>query len=245
VTALGLALGLGLVACAGAAAPATPATPSASSAAASSSPLPATPVIPMCTGQAAPPPADTPRSGPMRLELAPAFLDRMPACSAAAATLPAARVDASAGVVNDKGECAWPGGVTCHFHVGVEFVPSGVPRPALGELHCIFPNAAEPKSPTVYGAHFSCPASADRTPHVGAACGAGLLPQLAAAATTCDARCCDDGTLTTTPSAREQAGTLDVRPDFRMCAAPIQIDCGALANLVGRPANAPVYDSPQ
>jgi hypothetical protein len=196
--------------------------------------------------------AAPPRAGSMMQQLSPGFLDRMRTCSAAEATISPAQVTADAGIVNEKGDCTWTSGVACHFHLGVEFVASGVPRPAhLGELHCIFPVDGEPKSPRVFGTHFNCKAGTPapepgRAAQVGAACGAGLLESLAAIARTpaCDARCCEDGTLTNPSADREKLGKLDIRPDFRICAAPTEIDCAAIAPMVGHPANAPVYGAP-
>ncbi len=193
-----------------------------------------------------------PRSGPMMQQLSPGFLDAMNACSAVEATVPLAQVTADAGSVNEKGDCTWSTDVACHFHLGVEFVASGVPRPTgLGELHCIFPVEGEPKSPRVFGTHFTCkagtPAPAPgRTAQVGVACGAGLLETLAAIVRTpaCDARCCEDGTLTNPVADREKQGKLDIRPDFRICSAPTELDCTSLAAMVGHPANAPVYGAP-
>ncbi len=213
------------------------------------SPAPGEPAL--CAGQTSPPPGAIARSGPMEQQLAPGFLDKMPACSAAAATVPADQVVADAGAVTDKGDCAWPNGVACHFHLGVEFVASGVPRPKLAELHCIFPVATDPKSPRVFGTHFACKAGtklpaapADHQARTGAACGAGLLPALAAIEPRCDARCCEDGTLTNPTEQRRESGKLDVRPDFRICAATQELDCEALAAMIGHPANAPVYGPP-
>ncbi len=202
----------------------------------------------MCTGQLAT--NATAHGGPMPQQLSPGFLDKMRACGADERGVPSALVLADAGAVNEKGDCAWPSGVACHFHLGVEFVASGVARPHFDELHCIFPVDGEPKSPHVFGTHFACRAGtaipAGHQPGIGAACGAGLLPAVAAlaASPSCDARCCDDGTLTTPTADREKAGTLDVRPDFRICGAPTELDCGALATLVGHPANAPIYGAP-
>src|SRR4051812_4750109 len=97
-------------------------------------------LAPMCSSQTAGPTA-TGRTGEMALQLAPSFLDRMPACSKQEAAPPADLAIADAGVVNAKGDCEWTNGVACHFHLGAEFVVSGAPRPRVGELHCIFPTA--------------------------------------------------------------------------------------------------------
>jgi hypothetical protein len=202
--------------------------------------------VPICSGQLASSQAaaTTPRSGTMSMQLAPSFLDRMPACSKADTAFSAV---ADAGAVNAKGDCEWPSGVKCHFHLGTEFVVSGAPRPSGGELHCIVASS-DPKSPRVFGTHFTCKAGTavthEHEPHAGAACGAGLLTALATHLDSCDARCCDDGTLTTTTAVREQAGTLDVRPDFRMCANTTELDCTTLAVMVGHSAYAPVFGAP-
>jgi len=219
-------------------------------AACSSSPAPAkapgVQAIPMCTGQLADAQAaaTTPRSGAMHMQLAPSFLDHMPACGKADLAFAAV---ADAGVVNAKGDCEWPSGVKCHFHLGAEFVMSGAPRPSAGELHCIVASD-DPKSPHVFGTHFTCKSGTavthEHEAHAGPACGANLLTALATHLDGCDARCCDDGTLTTTTAAREQAGTLDVRPDFRICAKTTELDCSTLATMIGHSAYAPVFGGP-
>lgn len=200
----------------------------------------------MCVGQTAGA-TTTSRTGETTLQLAPSFLDRMPACGTRDATLPADLAIAAGGTVNAKGDCEYANKVACHFHRGAEFVEAGVPRPRAGELHCIVPTA-EPKSPHVFGAHFTCKAgtavATTQDIHAGEACGAGLLPVLAAALPTCDARCCDDGTLTITADDRRAQGKLDVRPDFRMCAHPLELDCSSLASLTGHTANAPAFGGP-
>ena len=202
--------------------------------------------IPICVGQTADA-TITSRTGETPLQLAPSFLDRMPACGKRDATLPADLAIAGGGTVNAKGDCEYANKVACHFHAGTEFVVSGAPRPKAGELHCIVPTA-EPKSPHVFGAHFTCKAgtavSATQDIHAGQACGAGLLPALAGALATCDARCCDDGTLTITADERRAQGKLDVRPDFRMCAQTLELDCGSLAPLTAHTANAPAFGAP-
>ncbi len=202
----------------------------------------------MCSGQtpAAQSSADTPRTGAMERQLAPGLLDQMPACAKRDATLDPALALAAPGTINAKGDCEWPTGVTCHFHVGAEFVASSGPRPKVDELHCIVPSG-DAKSPRVFGTHFTCKAgtvSHDHDVHPGQACGDKLLTALAAAMDTCNVRCCDDGTLTTTTDERRTAGNLDVRPDFRICAATTELDCSALANMVGHPANAPRFGAP-
>lgn len=210
--------------------------------AACSSPSPKAPVptaVPMCSGQTLAS-AAAPRTGPTDLQLAPGFLDHMPACTAPAP----APLTADAGTVNAKGDCEWPSGVKCHFHSGTEFVESGAPRPKGGELHCIFPSS-EPKSPRVFGTHFTCKSgSVGKQLQQGAACGAALMTTLAASLDSCDTRCCDDGTLTTTLEERHAAGALDVRPDFRICAKSAELDCSMFTGMIGHSANAPVYGAP-
>src|SRR6185369_6745054 len=76
---------------------------------------------PMCAGQGAPPPANTPAAGPTELQLAPAFLDKMPACRSSEATVPVELLDNEPGKVSAKGDCVFHNGVVCHFHLGAEF----------------------------------------------------------------------------------------------------------------------------
>ncbi|MCE9573199.1 MAG: hypothetical protein K8W52_08585 [Deltaproteobacteria bacterium] len=229
---------LGLAACGGS--KSTPSTPA-----------PVTGTYAVCAGQGAAE-ASPARVGEMNAQLAPAFLDQMAAC-APADVAPSVGVTGDAGAVNAKGDCAWPSGVSCHYHLGVEFVASGEPRPAMGELHCIFPSTDDAKSPEVFGGHFTCAGqdpAAPATPgahevHEGAACGGGLLPALAAALSSCSGvQCCDDGTLTSPTAERQAAGTLDVRPDFHICRGAMELDCAALAAMTGHAANAPVYGPP-
>lgn len=208
----------------------------------------------LCAGQgAAVDVATLSRTGAMETALAPAFLDKMTPCAAADVAPPEATAVATAGKVNAKGDCAWDNGVSCHFHLGVEFVASGTERPARGEVHCIFPNADDAKSPEVFGGHFTCkgadpaakPQGDAHAVHEGAACGEGFLPALRAAMASCSGvACCDDGTLTATLEARTAGGTLDVRPDFHICGTPMELDCTALAAMTGHSANAPIYGSP-
>ncbi len=180
----------------------------------------------------------------MELQLAPGLLDRMATCERHDAAPPAELVVATAGAVTANGDCEWPSGVKCHFHRGAEFVDSRAPRPKVGELHCIFPSS-EPKSPRVFGTHFTCKSgSVSHDVQAGKACGAGLLSALATTMPSCDARCCDDGTLTTTTEERRTAGALDVRPDFRICTTTAELDCAMLAGMAGHPANAPLFGAP-
>jgi hypothetical protein len=203
----------------------------------------------MCSGQTAESTATaaTPHTGAMKLQLAPSFLDHMDECTTHDTVPPQALVQATAGLVNAKGDCAWSNGVSCHFHVGAEFVDSQGPRPDVGELHCIFPSG-EPKSPFVYGMHFTCASgtavSHDHTAHEQQACGAKLLSTVATTMGSCHPRCCEDGTLTTPAADREHAGTLDVRPDFRICTATAELDCSMFAGMVGHAANAPHFGPP-
>jgi hypothetical protein len=222
--------------------------------AACSSPDPKAPVVApqICSGQTedSTATATTPRTGAMPLQLAPSFLDRMATCTKQDATPRRELVAGGAGSVTAKGDCEWSNGVSCHFHLGAEFVDSHAPRPRAGELHCIFPSG-EPKSPRVYGAHFTCKAgtavSNEHEVHPAdpaQPCGANLLPTLAAMMERCDARCCDDGTLTSPTEARRTAGTLDVRPDFRICTATAELDCGMFTGMTGHAANAPRFGAP-
>jgi hypothetical protein len=201
----------------------------------------------MCSGQtpASAATASTPREGETALQLAPSFLDRMPACPKRDSAPPLALVQASAGSVTPTGDCAWSNGVKCHFHLGAEFVDSSGPRPNVGELHCIFPTD-ESKSPRVYGTHFTCRSGSAVSHRLQQehACGASLLSTLSATMGHCDARCCDAGTLTDPLDEREDAGTLDIRPSFRICAATVELDCSMFAGMIGREANAPRFGLP-
>lgn len=213
-----------------------------------SSPAPVqAPGYAMCSGQklAGGPP---PRSGPVAVQLAPAFLDEMSACRPEPG-LPADLIaKAGDGTINAKGDCEYASiAVTCHYHSGAEFITSATTRqtPGQGELHCIFPSA-DPKSPSVYGGHVVCGGAGQRGPagdgaHVhdvkeGARCPAGLLSQLTSCRTF---RCCDDGTLTNPISDLVREGRSDVRPDFRICDDTIVIDCALLASLTPHDANSP------
>ncbi|NVB84951.1 MAG: hypothetical protein HOV81_41675 [Kofleriaceae bacterium] len=215
-----------------------------------SSPSPKAPqdehAVPICSGQRADSQATetTPRTGPMETQLSPGFLDRMAPCSRDDARPSAKLAVANRGTVNARGDCEWPNGVTCHFHRGAEFVESGQGRPVVGELHCLFPTSL-PKNPIAYGTHFTCKAGtsisqgpADNT------CGASLLSTLSQVMSRCEARCCDDGTLTEPAEARQKSGELDVRPDFRICTTTEFLDCSLLAGMRGREANAPVFGPP-
>lgn len=253
---------LALSACGGGSADhaAAPETKTADAAPAAT-PEPAPPPVaeatyPLCTGQTAGIDAATlARTGAVDAQLAPAWLDKMTPCGAADVAPAEALAIANAGKVNAKGNCDFENGVSCHYHLGVEFVASGAERPARGEVHCIFPNAADGKSPEVFGGHFTCK-GADPAAKVeahggahavqeGAACGGGLLPALRAALSSCQGvSCCDDGTLTATLEARTAGGTLDVRPDFHICAQPMELDCSALSTMTGHSANAPAFGAP-
>lgn len=214
---------------------------------------------PVCTGQGlATDPSGSGRTGVMDTQLAPAFLDKMTACSPADITPPEVLAVVGPGKVNSKGDCAWDNGVSCHYHLGVEFVTSGTDRPARGEIHCIFPNPADAKSPEVFGGHFVCKgappvvkaaaADEEHAPHVvheGASCGEGLLPAVAGALASCaGVACCDDGTLTSPQDVRKSGGTLDIRPDFHICGAAMELNCDFLGTMSGHSANAPAFGAP-
>jgi len=223
----------------------TPA-PSASTAAAASAPPPAASGYPICGGQKLTSPPPSARAGAVDVQLAPAFLDQMSACRAEDAP-PAELIKATSnGTINEKGDCVFPNGVSCHYHSGSEFVESANPKqiPGQGELHCIFPSS-EPKSPRVFGGHVTCrdPAQgmgvSEGGKHevkTGASCSAELLSELTHCASS---RCCDDGTLTNPIADLEHDGRNDVRPDFRICESALAIDCGLLANLTAHDANSP------
>ncbi len=63
----------------------------------------------------------------------------------------------SDGNINEKGDCVFTSGVSCHYHSGSEFIAneSAKQAPGQGELHCIFPSS-DAKSPHVFGAHVTC-----------------------------------------------------------------------------------------
>ena len=203
----------------------------------------------MCSGQTADSRAttQTPRDGAMMLQLSPGFLDQMPPCSGQNAVPDHELVVAGEGRVNAKGDCEWSNGVTCHFHLGAEYVDSRAPRPQVGELHCIFPTS-EPNHPQVYGTHFTCQPGTEvpraRDVRQEQPCGANLLLTIAATMAGCDARCCDRGTLTDPADERRKAGELDVRPDFSVCTATAELDCSMFATMTGRAAYAPRFGPP-
>jgi hypothetical protein len=207
-------------------------------------PPPATREYDLCLGQDGPVDPKTSRTGPMTTQLAPALLDKMNACEARDKAPPADLAVKDAGTVNAEGDCVWLNKVSCHYHLGVEFVSSNdAARPKLGELHCIFPTTDD--SPEVFGGHFTCTEAPAAAPVEGAACGEGLLPELVKALSGCwNVRCCDDGTLTGTTQSRTEKKKLSVRPDFHICATTMALDCRALANLHGHSANAPKYGDP-
>jgi hypothetical protein len=203
---------------------------------------------PMCSGQKLPAGTPPPRSGPVPLQLAPAFLDQMSACRAEHAVPKDLIAKAGGGTIDAKGDCQYASiGVSCHYHAGSEFITTSTTQqtPGQGELHCIFPSS-DPKSPSVYGGHVVCREAAQGAPagdgaHLhevkeGAQCSAGILSQL----TSCRSfRCCDDGTLTPPIADLVRDGRNDIRPDFRICTDPIVIDCALLANLTPHDANSP------
>lgn len=203
---------------------------------------------PMCSGQKLPAGPPAPRSGPVALQLAPAFLDQMTACRPEHGLPKDVIAKAGDGTIDAKGDCQYANvGVSCHYHAGSEFITTSTTRqtPGQGEIHCIFPSA-DPKSPTVYGGPVVCRGAeqggtAGDGAHAhdvkaGAQCSAGLLSQL----TSCQAfRCCDDGTLTAVIADLVREGRNDLRPDFRICSDPIVIDCALLANLTPHDANSP------
>jgi hypothetical protein len=200
----------------------------------------------MCGGQHVANASGVARSGPVEVQLSPAFLDEMAPCRAADALPTQLIAKASDGHVNAKGDCEFADiGVTCHYHSGSEFVSSSVHQQTLGqgELHCIFPSD-DPKSPRVYGGHVVCKDHAQGEPHgtpshevhAGAACSAQLLHQLEP----CHAlRCCDDGTLTNPISELTESHRNDIRPDFRICDDTLEVDCELLAALTTHSANSP------
>jgi len=200
----------------------------------------------MCGGQKLATGSPPPQSGPVSVQLAPAFLDQMSACRPEQG-LPADLIaKAGDGAINAKGDCEFASiGVSCHYHAGSEFITSSTTQQTQGqgELHCIVPSA-DPKSPSVYGAHVVCSGASTPTaggPHgheiaAGAACSAEILSRVSS----CQAfRCCDDGTLTNPIADLVREGRNDVRPDFRICNDTIPIDCALLAPLTPHDANSP------
>lgn|GEM_PF-2219491 len=221
--------------------------PATSSAASTPVAGPAPSEYPMCGGQKlAVPAAPGARSGAVAAQLAPAFLDQMTTCRAEDAP-PAELIKSTTdGTINEKGDCVFANGVSCHYHSGSEFVANESAKqvPGQGELHCIFPSA-DPKSPHVFGGHVTCrdPSQGMGTSEggkhevkAGATCSAALLTEL----THCgSSRCCDDGTLTNPIADLVKDGRNDVRPDFRICESTLNIDCELLANLTAHDANSP------
>jgi hypothetical protein len=200
---------------------------------------------PMCGGQHQADVTAALRSGPVSVQLAPAFLDEMAACRSEDG-LPHDGLPGGGGAINAKGDCEFSNGVSCHYHSGSEFVSSDTSKrtPGMGELHCIIPSQ-EAKSPRVFGGHIVC-----RQPHQGdvhgahtshdvkqgAACSAEIVSQIAP----CQAfRCCDDGTLTGDITELSRDGRNDIRPDFRICNDTLEVDCNLLANFTAHTANCP------
>lgn len=201
---------------------------------------------PMCGGQVAVKPEGMAATGPVQVQLSPAFLDDMATCAREDALTSEAIVTGD-GKINAKGDCELPNGVSCHYHSGVEFISKDTSQqtPGQGEVHCIFPNAADPKSPTVHGAHVVCKNHAEGEVHsaaethevkAGASCSAGIL----AAIRSCGrSRCCDNGTLTGAITDLVKDGRNDLRPDFRICASTLEIDCSLLSSYTAHTANSP------
>jgi hypothetical protein len=182
----------------------------------------------VCTGQ-----------GANAKQLAPAFLDEMPACEAADAASAHKLVELGGeGKLNDNGDCEFEKGVSCHFHTSMEFVRTGKLKDderAVGEIHCIVPGA-QPKSPTVYGAHLRC--KAGTSPEQGAkACSSELLRAVDGSQCLAGFRCCDNGTLTK-PVGEQSEAEQKLRPDFRICQDDaIEIDCSLFRGMHGHTAN--------
>jgi hypothetical protein len=199
---------------------------------------------PMCGGENQTDAASAPRSGPVSIQLAPAFLDQMAACKAEDG-LPHDGLPTGEGTINAKGDCEFSNGVSCHYHSGSEFVSTSTSQqtPGQGELHCIVPSE-EPKSPHVYGGHIVCRqrqqgevhGHAPHDVHQGATCSAAIVSQIAP----CQSfHCCDDGTLTGVISDLTRDGRNDIRPDFRICTDTLEVDCDLLANYTPHTANSP------
>jgi hypothetical protein len=199
----------------------------------------------MCGGQHLTPPATVGRTGAAPVQLAPAFLDEMTACNPDAAVPKDVIARASEGTIDANGNCVFASvGVSCHYHSGSEFVTKSTKTQTVGqgELHCIFPSE-DPKSPHVFGGPLACsdPARAKPTEHesapkVGASCSVALLQQLEHCT---NSVCCDDGTLTNQIADLVRDKKNDVRPDFRICQAPLTVDCSLLENMNAHTANSP------
>jgi hypothetical protein len=202
---------------------------------------------PMCHGQQATLASTVAPTGPVNVQLSPAFLDQMPACRASDAFPKDKAQAATKGAINAKGDCELASiGVTCHYHSGSEFLNSSTSKqtPGVGELHCIFPSD-DPKRPRIYGAHIDCRDKrqgeahghhGSHQVHQGAACAPRLMQQLGQCQ---NFRCCDAGTLTNPISDLARDHRNDVRPDFRICESTIDLDCAELATLTAHDANCP------
>lgn len=173
-------------------------------------------------------------------QLAPAFLDDMERCQAAAVApadgLPQAAGDGT--IIAEKGDCQFDHGITCHFHTSMEFVGEGKRKDdehAVGEIHCIVPSA-DASRPTVFGAHVRC--AAGTTPGSGArACTKELVEVLQLGRCHAGWKCCDQGTLTK-PVGKQSAAERALRPDFRICEEDaIEVDCGLFHGMHGHTAN--------
>jgi hypothetical protein len=217
----------------------------ASAGAASTSPAGSASPYPMCGGENQSNAASSARTGPVSIQLAPAFLDQMVACKAEDG-LPHEGLPTGEGTINAKGDCEFSNGVSCHYHSGSEFVSSNTSKqtPGQGELHCIVPSQ-EAKSPHVYGGHIVCRqphqgevhgGQAAHDVHQGASCSAAIVSQIAP----CQSfSCCDDGTLTGVITDLTRDGRNDIRPDFRICSDTLEVDCDLLANYTPHTANSP------
>ena len=205
---------------------------------------------PLCSGQRQPDAKNAPTSGPVTAQLAPAFLDEMPNC--AKTDLPPLDLieKAANGRINAKGDCEFATiGASCHYHTGTEFTFSNMTRqpPGTGELHCIFPSK-EAASPKVFGARIVCRDKAQgyvregqhASHHVrqGDKCDPRILHELKQCSSF---RCCDEGTLTNPIGDLIRDQRNSVRPDFRICADVIEVDCSLLVNFTGHPANSPAF----
>jgi hypothetical protein len=199
---------------------------------------------PMCGGQHVPNAGAVPHGGESGIQLAPAYIDEMPACAADDA-LPVAAIPPAEGHINAKGDCEFPNGVSCHYHSGAEFITTGTASqiPGQGELHCIVPTE-DPKSPHVFGAHIECRnhaqgevhGEAPHDVHAGEACGAAIVRQLAPCI---HLRCCDEGTLTSPIEELVHDHRNDIRPDFRICEDTLEVDCELLESYTAHHANCP------
>lgn len=207
-------------------------------------------------------------AGDTENQLAPSFFENMASCSQAmpdVSTVQDGRINAD-GDCEYPGVGGLPF-ISCHYHFGVEFSRSydspqtAAQRPGFGEIHCIFPTA---NGPEVFGGYFQCSNGGQRVAEPShakfpnAVCSANTLKTLKTQFDNCSSKnCCEDGTLTGTAAGRGRRNALietvnratngnlqnglGIRPDFRICSQPMQLNCDELAVWTGHNANSPVF----